>query len=102
MQIISGEAFRSGGSDLLKHHRADFVVVDGAVVVIEELERGILHKRNAGIELGCLGEAYNDIRVAGETYTVCTVSIVPQGGMGVACAHPIFACKSSDGAPSCV
>ena len=83
MQIISGEAFRSGGSDLLKHHRADFVVVDGAIVVIEKLERRILHEGNAGIELSCLGKAYNYIRVVGETYTVCTVSIVPQRGMSI-------------------
>ena len=82
MQIISGEAFRSGGSDLLKHHRADFVVVDGAVVVIEELERGILHKRNAGILLCYLGEVYS-LCGAGKTYTVCTVSIVPQRGVGI-------------------
>ena len=100
MQIVCGESFRSGGSDLRKHHRADFVIVDGAVVVIEELERGILHKRNAGIELGCLGKAYNDIRVVGETYTVCTVGIVPQCGMSV--GINLFSCKSSDGAPSSV
>ena len=98
MQIISGEAFRSGGSDLLKHHRADFVVVDGAVVVIEKLERRILHEGNAGIELGCLGEAYG-LGTAGETYTVCTVGIVPQCGVSEG-YNTSFACITCNRTPS--